>query len=300
MIKNNALLELSERYRNGIINRRTFIQKVVLAAGGAVAAGEALRTLGFGPGLIKEARAGECDIVTEDLMYPSGTDTVNAYLAKPAREGPFPTMIVIHEIFGLTEFAKAVARLFACQGYLALAPELPECCGGDLPDGRHAAWMLETIQTGIAVVPEDEQVKLQDGFMYLTSRDDVDATHIGSVGFCWGGARSFTFATRNPDLWAAVVFYGSTPPLEDLDNIQAPVLALYGGLDNASATSITGRAAETAREMQARNKVFEWEVYNQAPHGFFRAVDPPQCCIADTRPALIAKDLMFDFLQRRY
>ena len=300
MIKNKALLELSERYRKGTINRRTFIQKVVLTAGGAVAAGEALRKLGFGPGLIREARAGNCDIVTEDLTYPSGEDTVTAYLARPTEDGPFPTMIVIHEIYGLTEFAKAVARLFACNGYLALAPELPECCGGELPDAKHSAWMLQTLQTGIAVIPDDEQVKLQDGFIYLTGRDDVDPTHIGSVGFCWGGARSFTFATRNPDLWVAVVFYGSTPPFEDLDNIRAPMVALYAGLDNASPTSITGRAAETAREMRMRNKVFEWEVYNQAAHGFFRAADPPQCCIADTRPALLAKDLMFDFLQRYY
>ena len=300
MIKHKALLELSERYRNGTINRRTFIQKVVLTAGGAVAAGEALRKLGFGPGLIREARAGNCGIVTEDLTYPSGQDTVTAYLARPTEGEPFPTMIVIHEIYGLSEFAKAVARLFACNGYLALAPELPECCGGELPDGKHSAWMLQTLQTGIAAIPEDEQVKLQDGFVYLTGRDDVDPTHIGSVGFCWGGARSFTFATRNPDLWAAVVFYGSTPPFEDLDNIQAPVLGLYGGLDNGSATSITGRAAETAREMRARNKVFEWEVYNRAPHGFFRGDPPPGSRIADTREANIAKDLMFDFLQRYY
>jgi carboxymethylenebutenolidase len=124
------VLELSEKFRNRAIDRRTFIQRVVLAAGGVAAAGEALKKLGFDPGLIREARASdECEIVTEDLTYPSGTDTVNAYLARPAQDGPFPTMIVIHEIFGLSEFTKAVARLFACNGYLALAPELPECCG---------------------------------------------------------------------------------------------------------------------------------------------------------------------------
>src|SRR5260370_37030345 len=79
--------------------------------------------------------------------------------------------------------------------------------------------------------------------------------------------------------------------------MQAPVLALYGALDNGSATSITGRAAETAREMRARGKVFEWEVYNRAAHGFFRG-DPEH--IAETRPAMIARDVMFDFLDRYY
>jgi carboxymethylenebutenolidase len=158
--------------------------------------------------------------------------------------------------------------------------------------------MIDTLQTGVAVVPDDEYDKLRDGFMFLSRREDVDPAHIGSVGFCWGGARSFMFATQNENLWAAVVFYGSTPAFEDLKNIQAPVLGLYGGLDNASPTSITGRAAETAREMRARMKIFEWEVYNQAPHGFFRAGTPPEDHVADTRAALIAKDLMFDFLSR--
>jgi carboxymethylenebutenolidase len=209
-------------------------------------------------------------------------------------------MIVIHEIYGLSDFAKAVARLLAQHGYLALAPEFPEARPGALVDGKHSQWMLDTLQTGVAIVPEDEQDKLRDGFAYLTQRDDVDPAHIGSVGFCWGGARSFTFATRNPSLWVAVVFYGSTPPLETLDTIRCPVLALYGGLDNNSATSITGRAAETARAMRARGKTFEWEVYNQANHGFFRADPPPGTLVSEARPALIARDLMFDFLERRY
>lgn len=295
-----SIVELSEKFRKGQINRRDFIQRVVLSAGGIVAAGQVLEKLGFDPGIVREARAGETKIVTMDLTYLSGEDTVIAYLAKPASKGPFPTMIVIHEIFGLSEFAKDVARLFARTGYLALAPEFPEARPGALPDGKHAQWMIDTLKTGVAVVPDDEQDKLRDGFKFLSQREDVDANHIASVGFCWGGARSFTFATRNPDLWAAVVFYGSTPPLDTLDDIRAPVLGLYGGLDNGSPTSITGRAAETAREMRARNKDFEWEVYNQAPHGFFRGDPPPGTYVAQTRAALIAKDLMFDFLDRHY
>jgi len=294
-----SLEKLSEGFRKGQINRREFIQRVVLAAGGIVAAGNVLRKLGFDPGLVREAQAADADIITMDLTYPSSDGDVDAYLARPFGDGPFPAMIVIHEIFGLSEFAKDVARLFARNGYLALAPHFPEG-GGALPDGKHAQWMLDTIRTGTAVVPNDEQDKLRDGFIFLSQRSDVDPSHIASVGFCWGGARSFTFATRNPDLWAAVVFYGSTPPLDDLDAIQAPVLGLYGGLDNGSPTSITGRSAETAREMRARGKDFEWEVYNQAPHGFFRADAPPGTRIADTRPANIAKDLVFDFLQRHY
>lgn len=293
-----AIIQLSEQFRAGQLNRREFIHRVVLLAGGSMAAASLLKRLGFDPGLIREARAEGSNIETEYLYFPSGDEKVLAYLAKPVGDGPFLTMIVIHEIFGLSEFIKDVARLFARNGYLALAPYFSEAGGGALPDGKHAQWMLDTLRTGVAVIPDDEQDKLRDAYAFLTKRSDVDAQHIGSVGYCWGGARSFTFATRNPDLWAAVVFYGSTPPLEELDNIQAPMLALYGALDNNTPTSITGRSAETAREMRARDKVFEWEVYNAAPHGFFRDGTPPNDHVADSRPALLAKELMFDFLER--
>jgi carboxymethylenebutenolidase len=293
-----SLQELSESFRRGLLDRRDFIQRVVLSAGGAVAASQVLSKMGFEPALIQEAQAQQVQIIAEEITFPSGNETVNAYLARPAQGGPFPTMIVIHEIFGLSQFTRDVARLFARNGYLALAPELLPM--SSLPDGRHAQWMLDTIRTGEAIVPRDEQDKLRDAYGYLRQRDDVDPSHIGSVGFCWGGARSFTFATLNPNLWLAVVFYGSTPPYAELDSIECPVLGLYGSLDNASPTSITGRAAETAREMRDREKTFEWEVYALAPHGFFRAGTPPDDHVADTRPALMAKDLVFDFLRRSY
>jgi carboxymethylenebutenolidase len=283
----NALAELWESFRKGLISRRDFAKKVLLTTGGLAAAGPLA-------GLTGEARAAQAwHIVIEEGTYPSGNDTVRYYLAKPRQRGPLPTMIVIHEIFGLSDFIKDVVRLFAHTGYLAMAPSLPEG-GGNLPDGKHAPWMLETMRTGVAAPPPSEIVKLNDGFSFLAGRRDVDPEHIGSVGFCWGGARSFTLATVNDDLWVAVVFYGSTPPLEDLADIEAPVLALYGALDNGSPTSITGRAAETARAMRALGKEFEWEVYNMAPHGFFR--DGTQ--VSQSRAALIAWDLVQDFLDR--
>jgi carboxymethylenebutenolidase len=282
----HSLFELCERFRKGLIDRREFAKKVLLAAGGAAAVTQL-------PGVTAQARAGGGDIVIEEGRFPSGTDTIPYYLAKPEGKGPFLTMIVIHEIFGLSDFIKDVVRLFARSGYLAMAPCLSEG-GCTLSDGKHAKWMMSTIDTGVAIPPPDELDKLQDAFAFLADREDVDAGHIGSVGFCWGGARSFTLATENPQLWVAVVFYGSTPPLEDLDNIECPVLGLYGALDNASATSITGRAAETARAMRDRTKEFEWEVYNMAPHAFFR----DGSVVSQSRAATIAWELVLDFLSR--
>jgi carboxymethylenebutenolidase len=282
-----SLTELWESYRQGLINRRDFAKSVFLATGGVAAAGTIA-------GWTEEARAAQDGkIIIEEGTYKSGDETIAYYLAKPKREGPFPSMIVIHEIFGLSDFIKDVVRLFAHTGYLAMAPCLSEG-GCILPDGKHSPWMLETIRTGTASPGPDEITKLNNGYQFLAVRDDVDADHIGSVGFCWGGARSFTLATRNDQLWVAVVFYGSTPPIEDLANIQAPVLALYGALDNAGATSITGRAAETARAMRAAGKEFEWEVYNMAPHAFFR----DGSMVSTSRAATIAWELVLDFLDR--
>lgn len=282
-----SLADLLEQFRKGAISRREFAKKVLLSVGGLAAAGGAV-------GLTREARAAPDDnIQIEKGTYPSGDENIAYYLARPAKGGPFPTMIVIHEIFGLSEFIKDVVRLFAETGYLAMAPYLSEA-GARLPDGKHSEWMLETLRTGCAVVDQTEITKLMDGYSFLAGREDVDADHIGSVGFCWGGARSFTLATVIPDLWVAVVFYGSSPPFEDLVNIQAPVLGLYGALDNASATSITGRAAETARAMREANKTFEWEVYNMAPHGFFRDGN----AVSTSRAATIAWELVKDFLNR--
>lgn len=282
-----SLSELWESFRQGLLNRRDFVRQVMLLTGGTVAA------TGLIPALTPTARAQNGTIVEEEGTYESAGEKVAYYLARPKKGGPFPAMIVIHEIFGLSEFIRDVVRHFAYAGYLAMAPAL---LPGDQPlhNGKHAQWMVDTMETGIAVVGPPEIQKLMDGFYVLAGRKDVMADYIASVGFCWGGARSFTLATVNPELWAAICFYGSSPPAADMANIEAPVLGLYGALDNSSATSITGRAAETARSMRTAGKDFEWEVYNRAPHGFFR--DGTQ--VSSSRAALLAWDLLHDFLYR--
>jgi carboxymethylenebutenolidase len=285
-----SFAELWERFRQGLLSRREFARKVLLLSGGAAAVGPLA-----GAAAAAQPVRDDISVEVEVGTYPSGDTDVEYYLAKPKEGGPFPALIVIHEIFGLTDFIRHVTHRFATIGFLAMAPVLlqPEA---RLPDRKHAAWMLDALRTGFARAPQNEIDELQDGFRFLASRPDVDPDHIGSVGFCWGGARSFTLATVIPDLWIAIVFYGSTPPVDDLNNIVAPVLGLYGALDNNSDTTPTAQAAETARNMAARNKVFEWEVYNMAPHGFFRDGNK----ISESRAAQIAWDLVLDFMDRYF
>ena len=295
-MENNTVLELSEKFRKGLVNRRDFIRKVILSAGGVAAASQVLSQMGFDAGLVNEVKAQVKGIVTEDVTFPSGDQAIPAFLAKPVGEGPYPTMIVISEIFGLSDFIKNVARMFAENGFLALAPCFSEA-GCRLPDDKHAEWMMETMETGVAGVPVSEQVKLLNAFNWLALRADVDATHIASVGFCWGGARSFTFATINPKLWAAIVFYGSTPPLDTLAQINCPVHAFYASTNDINPNGITDRATLTARTMNMAGRRFEWEVLARSAHGFFRAADQS---IAQTPAAWTAQWLMFDFLGRYY
>jgi carboxymethylenebutenolidase len=290
------LISLTESYRSGLLGRRDFIQKVLLMVGSPIIAGTVLQQMGFDNEIVKEVKAQDLPIIETNGQYPAGDKAVDYFLAKPSWNGPLPTMIVIHENVGLTDFVRNVSRKFARQGFLAMAPHVLSFQQTAI--AKHEEWMLKTLETGVAEVPINEIDALNYGYDYLAQREDVDSNHIGSVGFCWGGARSFTLATANQQLWAAIVFYGSTPPFDLLPNITAPVLGLYGANDNNSPTSITGRAAETAREMRRLNKIFEWEVYNRAPHGFFRG--PDRVSLSEDRPARLAWDLLLDFLERYY
>jgi carboxymethylenebutenolidase len=322
--------KLSEDFRKGQLTRRQFITRVTATTGSAFAASHALSLMGFDNELVQEVRAHRAGIIESSGQYPHGTAAVDYFMGRPKYRGRFPAMIVIHENMDLTDFTRNVARLFARQGFVALAPSVlkfsrpaptpspspspsatptptptpaatPEATPApmvDLSQGKHAEWMLATLETGVADIPPDEIDALNSGYQFLANRPDVDPMHIASTGFCWGGARSFSLATRNQNLWAAIVFYGSTPPFDQLQYITAPVLGLYGALDNRSPTSITGRAPETAREMARLNKVFEWEIYNQAGHGFFRG--PDRIAISEERPAKLAWRLLLDFLSRHY
>jgi carboxymethylenebutenolidase len=286
---------LCEGFRKGLVERRDFLKQLAVVTGSVVAASHVLSSMGFDGGLIQEAGAQEFPIEESSSQFAMSDRMVDYFLARPIVSGNSPGMVVIHENTGLSEFARNVARKLARRGAVALAPNvLPFATSFD---GKYAPWMLETLRTGIAAVPEDEIDALNTGYDFLAAQPGVDTAHIGCVGFCWGGARSFTMATRNDRLWAAVVFYGSTPPFETLPSIKAPVLGLYGALDNNNATSITGRAAETAREMRRINKTFEWQVYNRAPHAFFRASDQT---IATTPAATQAWDEMINFLARNW
>jgi pimeloyl-ACP methyl ester carboxylesterase len=133
-----------------------------------------------------------------------GGDEVTAYIAFPEVPEPAPAMIVIHEIFGLTDWVRTVAHDLAEAGYVAIAPDLLSRRGGS--EGADNA------RTLIRDLPADSiTVDLDATAEYLRSLDSVEGESIGVMGFCWGGSQTFRYATNNPDLKAAIVCYGGAP-----------------------------------------------------------------------------------------
>ena len=201
----------------------------------------------------------------EWISYDAGGgDSVRAWVVYPERADKAPVVVVIHEIFGLTDWIRSVADQLAAEGFIAIAPDL---LTGKGPNGGGTASVDR--QGAIALIqqltPDEVQRRLRAAAEYGMAQPAALKV-AGSVGFCWGGSTSFAFATSWPELRAAAVYYG-TPPAEDAAaRIRAPVFGFYGG-DDARVTS----TVEPARAlMQRLGKRYEPHVYEGAGHGFLR------------------------------
>jgi len=201
----------------------------------------------------------------EWISYDAGGgDSVRAWIVYPERSDKAPVVVVIHEIFGLTDWIRSVTDRLAAEGFMAIAPDL---LTGKGPNGGGTASVDR--QGAIALIqglkPDEVQRRLRAAAEYAMAQPAALKV-AGSVGFCWGGSTSFAFATSWPDLRAAAVYYG-TPPAEDaMARIRAPVSGFYGG-DDARVTS-TVEPARTS--MQRLGKRYEPHVYEGAGHGFLR------------------------------
>ena len=183
----------------------------------------------------------------------------------PERSDPAPVVLVIHEIYGLTDWIRSVADQLAAEGYIAIAPDIltgkgPGGGGTESVDRDGAVALVMALDRGEVVV------RLNAVAQFATSLPAAQDKW-ASVGFCWGGSTSFAYAAAQPNLSAAVVYYGSSPSAEALARIQGPVLALYGGDD--ARVNKTIPAAQT--EMKRLGKSYQPEIYDGAGHGFLRA-----------------------------
>lgn len=194
-------------------------------------------------------------------------DKVNAWLVYPERKDKAPVVIVIHEIYGLTDWVRAVADQFAAEGFIAIAPDF---LSGKGPGGKGSAGLSRDDARGLIPGLEWDEIqrRIKAAIAFGTSLPAADKK-FGIVGYCWGGGISFSYATTDTGLGAAVVFYGTSPETNTLKNITAPVLGLYGQNDNRVNSTIP----EAEKELKKPGKRYEYEIYDGAGHGFLRAQD---------------------------
>ena len=204
----------------------------------------------------------------EWVEYDAGEgDPVSAWVVFPERPDPAPVVVVIHEIFGLTDWIRGVADQLAADGFIAIAPDL---LSGKAPDGGGTEGVDQ--QGAVALIRDLDRDEVNrrlraaaDWATGLPAATDRAAT----LGFCWGGTASFVMATEWDGLDAAVVYYGSSPETGTLEGVRAPVLGLYAG-DDARVNVTIDPARQELERLERR---FEVEMYEGAGHGFLRQQD---------------------------
>lgn len=238
------------------------------------------------------------------VHIPADGREIDCYIAlAESAGGKRPTVIVIHEIFGVDDHIRDVARRFAGQGYVAAAPNLftgefqkvltPQNIGLAMQAFAQAPPDLRRDPSKFAefassqpperrpvlevfgrVTSPVQQARFAHDLVavarYLRAMPEVDGDRVGSVGFCFGGAMSGRLATADSDLRAAVIFYGQNPPLEDIPRVRAAVLGLYGGEDHG----ITDTVPQLREAMAKAGKSFQSQVYPGAKHAFFNNTRP--------------------------
>ena len=209
--------------------------------------------------LAKSPRHGEW----VDVALPGGGKVVT-WVVYPERKDKAGIVIVIHEIFGLSDWVRGVADQLAKEGFIALAPDLLSGMGpnggGTDSLGADATKVIRNL------TPGDAAARLDAVRAYALKLPAANGK-VGSVGFCWGGTTSFGYAVAQPKLDAAAVYYGTSPEAaEDYAKIAAPVMGFYGG-DDARVNATIPRAEEAMKKLGKR---YAPNVYEGAGHGFLR------------------------------
>jgi carboxymethylenebutenolidase len=270
--------EMVEEYEEGRMSRRHMIKTVGRILGVTFVSPALLASLGYAtpeaPDEEQEAapvpESGTSGVTVEpddpnievsEVEIPGEDGTIEGYLTQPSGEGPFAAILLIHENRGLTEHIRDVARRFAKVGYVGLAPDMLSRTGG-------TAQFADESETTTAISELDQEgviSDMQSSVTWLEGQPYVQAGSIGGIGWCWGGGQAWRLATQEPRVGAVVSFYGPNPPLEDVPNIQAAVLGIYGEED----TRITDQEPDLEEALADAGKTYEMIIFDDANHAFF-------------------------------
>lgn len=276
-LSNNAL----EQYLTGKVDRREFLRRLALIGGGAAVGMSLLGSLACGtaatptplptstpvppsePGVTVDPNDPriEAGPVGFSVGSSPAVGTLMGYLSRPSQGGPNPGILVIHENRGLLPHFPDVTRRLALQGYTALAVDLLSRRGGTgaFPDSDAARDALREISQ------EQFLEDLSASVEYLQSLPHVRAKRVGAVGFCFGGSMVWLLSVRNPAIQAAAPFYGSAPPLDEVPNLNAPVLGIYASDDDR----INAGVPDLEAALMEHDKQYEFITYPGTQHAFF-------------------------------
>lgn len=211
--------------------------------------------------LEKSPRHGEyVDLKIEGSAHPLLT-----WVVYPERRDKAPVVIVIHEIYGLTDWIRAVADQLAADGFIAVAPDLISGKGSGGGGTASLQSRDDVVKLIRGLTAGEVNTKLNSVRSYAIQLPAANGKS-AVAGFCWGGGRSFSYAAAQPELNASVVFYGMSPEEIELGSIKAPVLGLYGEDD----ARVNATIEPAAGEMKKLGKLYEVEIYKGAGHGFLR------------------------------
>lgn len=213
----------------------------------------------------------------EWVKVKNGNREVNSFVVYPEVTNKATAVVVIHEIFGMSDWVQSLTDQLAAAGYIAIAPDLLSGMGPN--GGGTSSFDRNGVMQAIRDLPPDQITADLNAVADYVSKLPAANGKVAVAGFCWGGSQSFRFATNRPGLKAAFVFYGSAPAKADnsidkeaIARISAPVYGFYGGND----ARINATLPATAEAMKELNKKFDPVTYEGAGHGFMRAGEAPE------------------------
>lgn len=225
-------------------------------------------------------------LIAGEVKIPVADGSIPAYRAMPDKKGKFPTVLVIHEIFGVHEWIQDVCRRFAKLGYLAIAPSLYARQG----DVSQIKEIRDIIGQVVSKVPDAQVMSDLDATVAWAKNNKGDTGKLGITGFCWGGRQVWLYAAHNPKVDAGAAWYGplaasaNSPknplqpqfPVDVAKDLKVPVIGFYGGLDTGIPQEAVNKMREELKKGKSKSEII---VYPNAQHGF----------LADYRPSYNAE-----------
>ncbi|PWT87832.1 MAG: carboxymethylenebutenolidase [Blastocatellia bacterium] len=232
----------------------------------------------------------------EWVKVKNGNREVSSFIVYPEVKNKATAVVVIHEIFGMSEWVQSLTDQLAEAGYIAIAPDLLSGMG---PNGGGTSSLGDGVGKAIRDLPPDQITADLNAVADYVSKLPAANGKVVVTGYCWGGGQSFRFATNRPSVKAAFVFYGPAPASADgtvdktaIAKITAPVYGFYAGND----ARIDATIPKTIEAMKEANKPYDPVTYDGAGHGFMRAGEAPE----PTKPTMSGNKETDDAAMAKY